>query len=140
MSCHIYNSVFLSFFILRTLNVFGDIISDFIESMGRNHLNGWLHHFTQRTIVIIIGSVIVLPRCFSASMSRLWVNSLVSLIALLLAMVALFFVFLTERHADEEIHPLVVTGKWWLTPGIVLFAVAHQQVSNDSYRVLMSTP
>lgn len=131
--------------VCRTLNVFGDIIRDFIESMGRDQMNGWLHYLTKRTTTIIIGAALVLPRCFSASMSRLWMNSLVTLCALSVVMVAIVFVFLSAHEAEQDtdrshVNPFRVTPQWWLTPGITLFAVSHQQVPPNACILFTHSP
>lgn len=119
-----YNSAF-SF---STLNVFGDIISDFIDAMGRGHLHGWIHHLVTRNAVIVGGAVLVLPRCFSPTMPRLWLNALVSASSLLLGIIAIMYIFFSEPHIDADINPVRISSQWWVSPGIIFFSVSYQQV------------
>ena len=102
---------------------------NFIETRKGSSGPDWLHYFSKRSVVILIGAIIVLPRCFSSSMSRLWLNSFASSCTLLLAIISVVFIFFSAREADGPVNPVRVTPAWWVAPGIILFSVSYQQVA-----------
>ena len=77
-----------------------------------------------------LGAVAVLPRCFSRSMSRLTISSVISVVALSVGVLSVV-VALANSDDHAEIHTFTVTPKWWLTPGIIVFCFSYPQVTNS---------
>lgn len=118
-----------------SLKVWSEISANFIRALFRDkYAHNWIHSLTDERIVMLLGAVAVLPRCFSRSMSRLTISSVITLTVLVVGILSIVVALIFDREDEhDQVHFFTVTTRWWLMPSVISFCFSYTQVRRHAF-------